>query len=197
MVVLVEREVELAAIDVALNSAITGTGSVLVIEGEAGIGKTELLRAATARARRAGVQVIHARGSELEQEYAYGVVRQLLTPALAAMSSVVAEEVLAGAAGLAAPVLGLRRLRDGQASMPAPDQGAVLHGLYWLTANIAARQPLLISVDDAHWSDTRSERFLAFLARRLEGTPILLLLTVRAEDAARQASPLAQLAGGH
>ncbi len=51
-----------------------------------------------------------------------------------------------------------------------------LHGLYWLTANLAARGPLVLAVDDAHWADAPSLRWLSHLAARIDGLPILLLL---------------------
>ncbi len=54
-----------------------------------------------------------------------------------------------------------------------------LHGLYWLAASIAQRAPLLLAIDDLHWADQPSLRFTAHLARRLEGLPVLLVLTVR------------------
>ena len=50
-----------------------------------------------------------------------------------------------------------------------------MHGLYWLTANLAARQPVLIVVDDAHWADAASLRWLAYLAGRLEGPEVAVL----------------------
>jgi DNA-binding CsgD family transcriptional regulator len=51
---------------------------------------------------------------------------------------------------------------------------AALHGLYWLTVNLAGEGPLLLTVDDLHWCDRQSLRFLAYLARRLEGTGVVL-----------------------
>jgi hypothetical protein len=59
------------------------------------------------------------------------------------------------------------------------DSFAVLHGLYWLTADIAQRVSLLLAVDDLEWADQPSQRFVAHLAHRLEGLAVLLLLTVR------------------
>lgn len=59
------------------------------------------------------------------------------------------------------------------------DAFGILHGLYWLTADLAQRRPLLITVDDLHWADQPSQRFVAHLARRLDGMPVLLLATIR------------------
>src|SRR3984957_4123786 len=54
-----------------------------------------------------------------------------------------------------------------------------MHGLYWLTADLAERAPLLLAVDDAHWSDAMSLRFLQYLARRLEDLPAVVLVAAR------------------
>ena len=57
-----------------------------------------------------------------------------------------------------------------------------LHGLFWLAANLAAEQPLCVSIDDLHWSDASSLRFLAYLERRLEGLDVLIIAAARMED---------------
>ena len=59
---------------------------------------------------------------------------------------------------------------------------ATLHGLYWLALNLAAERPLLLAVDDLHWCDRPSLRFLAYLARRLDGAPVLLATTLRSNE---------------
>ena len=88
------------------------------------------------------MRTLRARGGELEREFAYGVVRQLFEGPLAAADPPHRERWLAGAAGLAAAVFsGASRARGGG----GPDPGAILHGLYWLSANLAAEQPLLIA----------------------------------------------------
>ncbi len=66
----------------------------------------------------------------------------------------------------------------------------MLHGLYWLTANLAGQGPLLLAVDDLHWSDRPSLRFVAHLARRLEGLPVLLMATTRPTRSAASADAL-------
>src|SRR5205085_8016941 len=142
------------------------------IEGPAGIGKSSLLAGLRGASERR-LQVLQARGSELERDFAFGVVRQLFEAAVARMPS--DDTVLGGAAGDARPVFG------------SPDAGgevsegsfATLHGLYWLALNLATDEPLLLAVDDLHWCDAPSLRFLAYLARRLEGTPILVACTLR------------------
>ncbi|HEV2774889.1 MAG TPA: LuxR C-terminal-related transcriptional regulator, partial [Solirubrobacteraceae bacterium] len=71
---------------------------------------------------------------------------------------------------------------------------AVLHGLYWLTANLAEEQPLLLCIDDLHWCDRPSLRFVAYLARRLEGLDALLAVSLRTVDAAADPVILGELA---
>ena len=56
---------------------------------------------------------------------------------------------------------------------------ATLHGLYWLVVNLTERGPLVLAVDDAHWADEPSLRFLLHLAHRLAGLPVVVALTVR------------------
>jgi DNA-binding NarL/FixJ family response regulator len=66
-----------------------------------------------------------------------------------------------------------------------------LHGLYWLTANLAAQRPLVLALDDAHWADGTSVRFFEYLARRLEGLSVLLVLTTRSLTADPRLAALA------
>src|SRR5215472_11198801 len=80
---LLEREPEVSAIRELVRSARGGTGRLLVAEGSAGIGKTRLLSEARAAAEASGLGVIAARGGELEQGFAFGIVRQLFEPLLA------------------------------------------------------------------------------------------------------------------
>src|SRR5439155_20980121 len=87
-------------------------------------------------------------------------------------------EILSGAAALAAPLLGGDFL-VGAGSAEVESPFPTLHGLFWLTANLAARRPLLLAVDDLHWADKPSLRWLAYLMRRLEGLPVLVVACLR------------------
>ncbi|MGQ0465273.1 MAG: AAA family ATPase [Sporichthyaceae bacterium] len=143
-------------------------GGILLIEGPAGIGKTSLLDAAAA-ATPAGTQVLRACGRDLEAGLGFGAVRELLCPALFALGADDRAAILDGPAGFAAPVLGAG---PGQAGDP-------LFGLYWLVAALAERSPLLLLVDDLHWADAESLRFLAYLAPRCAGLPLALVAATR------------------
>jgi DNA-binding CsgD family transcriptional regulator len=171
---LLERDAELAAIAERLDE-----GGLVIVEGPAGIGKTSLLAAAAERAAAHGARVLAARAAPLEQAYGFGVVRQLLEPVRAGCDAAEWERLTADAAGLA-----LRAL-DQATAIAAPGDDvthATLHGLFWLAANLAGRGPLVLSVDDAHWADPPSLRWLGYLARRLEGLPVLALVAVRSGE---------------
>ena len=175
MTVLLERDNELAAISEGLALARAGAGRCLVVEGPAGIGKSALLLAARAQARDSAFHVLSGAGGELETDFPYGVVRQLFEPALA--NEPEAEALLTGAAAMARPVLAVRA---GATRATGDSHGLeALHGLYWLTVNLTAVAPLVVAVDDVHWCDGASLRFLLYLLRRVEGLPVLLLLAVR------------------
>lgn len=166
-----EREHECEVLGDALAAAARGAGSIVAVEGEAGIGKTTLLAHAVRRASDSGMRVLDARGRELERDVAYGVVRQLFASMLATATSDEHARWLAGAASLAAPAIwggespGSRRR----------DRGPILHGLYWLSANLAAERPLVLVLDDAQWADRASLAFLSHLTQRVEELPILIL----------------------
>ena len=172
---IVGRAPELAVLSAAVTGVAAGRGSLVLVEGAPGIGKTTLLRAACAGSGEPGWQVLTARGLALEGGFSYGIVRQLIEPVRAAAGPGEWDGLLEGAAGLAA------RVFDWAEAGPVEDDvpHAVVHGLYWLVANLAARCPLVIAVDDAHWADAPSLRWLAHLGARIEGLPVALLLAVR------------------
>jgi DNA-binding CsgD family transcriptional regulator len=192
---LLERERELQCIDVALAAARAGAGRSVVVEGPAGIGKSAVLAAARASAEDGATRVLRARGAELERDFAFGVVRQLFEPMLHEASAAERDDLLQGPARLAARVLGLPgALEEGEAPAAAPDASfTVLHGLYWLCANLAADRLVVLCVDDAHWADTSSLRFLIYLMARLEELRIALVIATRPEAEAEEAHLLATL----
>ncbi len=160
-----ERDRELAVVEAAAQAAVDGRGSVVLVEGPAGIGKSRLLD--EARHRAAGqLTPLSARGSSLERDFGFGVVRQLLeVPAQARDVPEAARAVL------------------GAHEADAAADFAALHGLLWTVLDLAAERPLLLAVDDLQRADRPSLRFLAYLARRVEEVSVLVLATVRTGDA--------------
>jgi DNA-binding CsgD family transcriptional regulator len=173
---LLNRERELERLSARLEAASRAEGALVIIQGLPGLGKTSLLHAAAREAQRRGFEVARARGAQLEGEWPFGIVRQLLEPALRRRTAEERSALLDGAAGLAAGVV----LGENVAQPAVVDAtSGTLHGLYWLCANLAAVQPLLLAVDDAHWADEASLRFLGMLARRLDALPALVVLAQR------------------
>src|SRR6476469_9596689 len=172
---LVEREHEVDALRGAFAGLAGGFGggSVVVVDGAAGLGKTALLRHARELAKESGLTVLAARGAELERDFAFGVVRQLVEPALPRDAG----ERAALFTGSAAATRGLF-----DADVPADDTAAyaLLNGLYWLLVTMSERGPLVVMADDAQWADLPSLRFLGFLARRVESVAISVVAATRA-----------------
>ncbi|WP_170323024.1 BTAD domain-containing putative transcriptional regulator [Acrocarpospora macrocephala] len=153
---LIERAAETSLIDQALDRAVaTRTGQILIFEGPAGIGKTSLVNHAGKRAAALGMTTATARGTDLETDYAWGCVRQLFHRYAEA-----------------------DHLISADAQQPG-DEFRILTALYLLTADLAARNPLVIVVDDLHWADTPAVQFLTFLAARLDALPVVLVLALR------------------
>jgi DNA-binding CsgD family transcriptional regulator len=169
---LLERDAELAVAARACDAALAGHGAVMLVRAPAGVGKSQLVSAIRALAAEKGLSVFGAAGGELEQDFPHGVTRQLLEPALPAAPDPRRAELLSGAAALAAPLFG-------EQAAAAPDAAAIVHGLYWLVANLAERERLLLVVDDAHWADIPSLEAVLYLGRRLEELPVLLVVAAR------------------
>ncbi|GAA1993121.1 AAA family ATPase [Catenulispora subtropica] len=165
-----ERDAELEAIAGSVAAAGRGEGSVLVVEGPAGVGKSRILQESATAADLAGMRVLTARCSELEQAFAFGVVRQLFETALASADAREREVLLAGAAARTASVFE----REASEEPPAGDF-VVLHGLYWLVSNLCRRRDLALLIDDLQWCDTPSLRFLVFLSSRFDGLRLLVV----------------------
>ena len=172
---LYERDGELEVLDRLVHGALAGEAALALLEGPAGIGKSSLLARTREAAAAAGFRVLSARGSDLERELPYGVVRQLFEALL--MES--GDRWMSGPAEAAARVFAPPEQDDGL----GPGSFGVLHGLFWLTANLAADAPLCLSVDDLQWCDRASLRFIAYLERRLEGLDVLVATAARMEGA--------------
>ena len=159
------REVEQQAIDGLLAGARSGRSGVVVVRGEAGIGKTALLDYAAAAA--GEMLVLRAAGVETEAEVAFGGLHLLLRPVLDRLEALADPQAtaLCGALGLSERGSGDRFLTG----------LAVLS----LMSEVAEKQPVLCLIDDAHWLDTASADALLFTARRLEAEGVAMVLAAR------------------
>ena len=132
-----------------------------------------MLDEAAALAAGRGARVLSACGRDLERDLPFGVALQLFEKTVSRFDDAERERYFSGSAGLAAPLV--------LEGTPVPEGlSASLHGLYWLSANIAEHRPLVLSIDDAHWCDPSTMRFLVYLAQRIEELPITVVLAVAA-----------------
>ncbi|HEX4260735.1 MAG TPA: ATP-binding protein, partial [Acetobacteraceae bacterium] len=156
----------MAALERLLGAARAGHGRALVLQGEAGMGKTALLQFATEHA--ASFRLLRAEGAEFEMELAFAALHQLCLPVLQRLEHLPGphRDALTAAFGLRAA--------------PAPDPFMVGAGLTSLLADVAGKGSLLCVLDDAQWLDQASARALAFAARRIEGERVTMLFARRA-----------------
>ncbi|MCW2945792.1 MAG: transcriptional regulator, LuxR family [Actinoallomurus sp.] len=189
---LLERDGELEVLHALLRRASRGEGGVAVIAGPPGAGKTALVHAVRGFGRRRGLRDLYARGREFERDIGFGVAAGLLGPPVLAMPAEDRRGLLSGVAGLPAALLDVLNpaSRAGQArpaAGPAPASEQVVLGLYWLAATLCCPDdesgesiPLLLTVDDAHWSDVGSLQFLCHLADHVDELPLAVVVGARA-----------------
>ena len=175
---ILERDEQLAALERVVESVRAGRGALTLIEAAAGLGKSTLLGALAQRAALLGLagRVLSARCWHSERTLTFGLVRQFYEPVLVGREPHDREHLLSGAAQLAADLFAVP---EQHASASEITQDGMLHGLFWLTLNLAGEGPLLLLVDDAHWIDGASARFLLYLAHRLEDLPVGIVLSRR------------------
>ena len=191
---LLEREAERAVLASAVRRVAAGDGAGLVmVLGEAGIGKTALLAVAGGLAQGAGIRTFRAAGAPLERDFGYGVVRQLLEGELRSRSPEERALLLGGASAPAAAVFGLP-----DRELPLLVEGdwslMVRHALVLLVGELVRERPVALVVDDLHWADGASLRWLAHLARRLDELPALIVAAVRTGEPVEEDAVLAEMA---
>ena len=166
------RDTLLAAADTVLSEMAAGRPVHFVLNGVSGVGKTALLRKATEQAEAKGCQVLRAQAHPLEQDYAFGVVRQLFQPALAALTDADRDGMLSGVVAPAKPVV----WPGGGPGIEPGDTGfAVLHALTALAGRLAELAPLVLVVDDLQWGDGASLQWLCQFLRGTDGTRAVLM----------------------
>ncbi|MFE0185375.1 ATP-binding protein [Streptomyces olivaceus] len=176
-----ERDEEVATLTRAVDTLCadrSSPGLLLEARGEAGVGKTALLAETRRLAEARGCTVWSARGGETLKSVPFNVVRQLLQPALVSMLPEEAREYLGDWYGIAGPALGIADPGERQA-----DPQGVYDGLVAVVRRLARREwPLVLLIDDAHWADQETLRWLAALAERLDETSLLIVFARRPGD---------------
>lgn len=167
---LVGREHERQVIRSLAAAARVGEGATLLVVGEAGIGKTALLRDVQRGVADDGMRVLTAAGVEAEREVPFGGLLQLLRPVLDHLDALPAPQAEALGAALA--------LRPGSAG----ERFAVGAAVLGLLSRVAEDGALALVVDDAHLLDPPTAQALTFAARRLGADPVLVLLSARDEE---------------
>src|SRR5437867_804739 len=179
---LVGRESELARLRDALDHASRGDGQVVAITGEAGIGKSSVLMALAAEAHARGIRILLGRSYQTEQVLAFG-------PWVDAFRSghVVAEvEVFGGLAPLwraeLARLLPQLDAEGAEAVAHPSDHLLLFEAATELVRSLAAKESVVVMLEDVHWADEMSLRLMAFLARRIRSSPILVVMTNRDDE---------------
>ena len=176
------RTSERHVLDRLLDNVRGGEGAALVIRGEAGVGKTALLRYAARQA--SGFRVVQVAGVESEMELPYAGLHQLCGPMLGELGA------------LPEPQQHALRVAFGLASGDPPDRFLVALAALSLLAEVAEGRPLLCFVDDAQWLDAASGQVLGFVARRLLAECMAIVFAVRDPSGARELEGLPELALG-
>jgi DNA-binding CsgD family transcriptional regulator len=161
-----DREGELARIRQLLDG-VSKRGAALLVQGEAGIGKSTLLAAASQRAEAAGMRVLRTTGVQSEARLPFAGLHQLVLP------------VLGRAEHLPAPQRTALLAAFGMVEAEVPDRFFVALALLELLSDVAEQEPLLVVAEDAQWLDRSTVGVLAFVARRVEHEPIVVLAACR------------------
>jgi DNA-binding CsgD family transcriptional regulator/tetratricopeptide (TPR) repeat protein len=175
--VFVGRRSELAALDAVLARVGTGAGSVVLVEGEAGIGKSRLMARLESRARAAGLAVLAGEclplaGGELAFASVVAALRSvMLDPEVLAEL----EPVLRAALGALWPVAGSEPRRPS-------DREQLFEAVYRVLAGLAASQPVLLIVEDVHWVDPSSRDLLSFIVHNARRDRLVVVATFRPDE---------------
>ncbi|KUO09389.1 hypothetical protein AQJ58_25700 [Streptomyces sp. DSM 15324] len=188
---LLDRQDQLMMLERAAGEARAGRGGVVLVRADAGMGKTALLHAWAALQDPREIQVVSASGAELEQGFAFAVLRQLVEPLLARAGDAGRARLLSGPAQLASHALRV----EGTGELSPEVSLSLLHSLYWLMVHVTDEEPVALVVDDVHWADVPSVRWLEYLARRVRGLPLLLVLAGRPDSGAGVEPLLERIAG--
>ena len=173
---IVGRQRELSQLREALDKSLRGHGQLVLVGGEAGIGKTTLVRAILREAEQRGCLVLSGGCYDLTTTPPYGPWAEI-TWGYPESDNL--------------PPLPTQ-LREGGGMEGIPTQGALFDLVSTFLADVATRQPLVLLLEDLHWSDAESLALLRYVSRSLDGHRILIIATYRDDELTRR-HPLAQL----
>ena len=179
---LVGRGAEVLQLHEVLAAAWAGHGQIAAILGEAGIGKSRLLGALTSEAERRGGQVLLGRAYESEQILPFGPWVDALRQGAVSMNARSLHGLEAVWVAELARLFPELLTADLPAVAERGDPLRLFEALARLLRHLALRQPLILVLEDVHWADDMSLRFLAFLGRRLYEAPVLVAVSVREEE---------------
>ena len=181
----VGREAELAAIDGVLTEARENL-RLLVISGDAGIGKTTVWREGIERSAAHGFRALSCRAAQAESRLSFAGLGDLLGP--------VEEQAFAALPAPQRRALEIALLRV-TAEGSAPEPRAIATGLVSLLSKLVSDGPLLLALDDVQWLDRPTARAVEFALRRIETKPVAVLMTVRVDERERVAGLLSAVPG--
>jgi len=182
---LVGRDLELAALDAALAGSAAGNGRVVLVAGDAGIGKTALLRAFVAHARSARVGVLVGECSEAGAARPFGPFVEILRSAFATFPAEVVERSLQSHARELVRFAPERASGRIQLPSTATERFQSHESFAMFFADLARSKPLVLAVEDVHFADPATLELLPYLARRLRSDRVLIILTHRGDELPR------------
>jgi DNA-binding CsgD family transcriptional regulator len=163
--VLIGRATELARLEGFLRETLGGHGHTALVSGEAGVGKTAILRRFLQRAREMGVRVLAGDCTEIDARRPFGPFMEVT---------------------LAADRLATLPTATRDAGMVGNDRYRLLHAFTTMLADLARERPTVIAIEDLHWADEASLELFPYLARKLRDVPLLLVATYRSDELHRR-----------
>jgi ATP/maltotriose-dependent transcriptional regulator MalT len=179
---LIGRDAELAALHDAVSSARSGRARIVLLAGDAGIGKTRLITQVCARARHEGLGTAVGGCIQLgESSIAFAPLVEALRDLRRQLGAEVISELLGPAAAEIGVLFG-----EGEPSASGSGRGALFEHLLGFLVRLGARQPTLLVFEDMHWADASTRDLVAFLGRNLREAAVAVVLSYRTDELHRR-----------